>query len=146
MHRRSILVLHMYDWADVRHILSSDCEMYFQVGVRGEKTFESDYTWGKNVPGKENEIIYDMWPYNNKELSSHVFSKEIVIRVKAILLSPLLLLHSSAHRCGTSTSRVLRMSFCSAQFTLVFFRGLLKCRLLSPHPRGSGSRAQKSEF
>lgn len=60
--------------------------MYFQVRVRGEKTFESDYIWGENVPGKENEIIYETWPYNNKELFSHVFSKEIIIKSKSNII------------------------------------------------------------
>lgn len=42
--------------------------MYFQVGVRGEKKFESDYISEKNAPGEENVIIYDMWLYDNKGL------------------------------------------------------------------------------
>lgn len=39
-----------------------------------KKKIESDCVWEKNVPGEENEIIYDMWPCNNKELSSCVLS------------------------------------------------------------------------
>lgn len=58
------------------HVLSSNCKTYFQVevGGKGKKKIESDCIWEKNVPGEENESIYDTWPCNNKELSSCISS------------------------------------------------------------------------
>ena len=61
-------------WQMLGHVLRSNYKMYFQVGVRGENKFESDCIWEKNAPGEQNAIIYDMWPCNNKGLSSCVLS------------------------------------------------------------------------
>ena len=69
--------------------------------------------------------------------------------VKVTLLS-WLSLHSVAHRCGTSTTRVLQETRCHSAphhlDHLVVFKGLLLCRLLGPYPGGQSQRVGNLHF
>lgn len=69
--------------------------------------------------------------------------------VKVTLLS-WLSLHSVAHICGTSTTRVLQETRCHSAphhlDHLVVFKGLLLCRLLGPYPGGQSQRVGNLHF